>query len=140
MNDTRTSFIIGAKEYACYKIPAFQANSILLKLQKLVLPVLGEFKGLDGDLRPLADAISSRLDESVMAELIMPLFKAANVISVTDQTKIDSQINFDKVFTVDELGDFYELVFEVLKYNFGNFFSGLASRFGSKSGDPVAKG
>lgn len=140
---TRKSEIIGQKEYAFYKIPAFQANAILLKLQKLVLPVIGEMtsgKGLDMDMRQVADAVSAKLDDSVMSDIIMPMFKLANVASVTDNVKIDSPVNFDKVFSVDELGDFYELVFEVLKYNYGNFFGSLASRFGSKSGDPVTKG
>ena len=140
---TRKSEIIGQKEYAFYKIPAFQANAILLKLQKLVLPVIGEMtsgKGLDMDMRQVADAVSAKLDDSVMSDIIMPMFKLANVASVTDNVKIDSPVNFDKVFSVDELGDFYELVFEVLKYNYGNFFGSLAARFGSKSGDPVTKG
>lgn len=141
---TRQSEIIGQKEYAFYKIPAFQANSILLKLQKLVLPVIGEItgskKGLDMDMREIADVVSAKLDDSVMAEIVMPMFKLANVISVTDNLKIDSQSNFDKVFTVDELGDFYELVFLVLKYNYGNFFNSLAARFGNSAGTPATKG
>jgi hypothetical protein len=141
---SRKSEIIGQKEYAFYKIPAFQANSILLKLQKLVLPVIGEItgskQGLDMDIRQIADVVSAKLDDSVMAEIIMPMFKLANVISVTDNTKIDGQVNFDKVFTVDDLGDFYELVFEVLKYNYGNFFNSLAARFGNKSGEAATKG
>lgn len=141
---TRQAEIIGQKEYAFYKIPAFQANSILLKLQKLVLPVIGEItgskKGLDMDMREIADVVSAKLDDSVMAEIVMPMFKLANVISVTDNLKIDSQANFDKVFTVDELGDFYELVFLVLKYNYGNFFNSLAARFGNSAGTPATKG
>lgn len=141
---TRQAEIIGQKEYAFYKIPAFQANSILLKLQKLVLPVIGEItgskKGMDMDMREIADVVSAKLDDSVMAEIVMPMFKLANVISVTDNLKIDSQANFDKVFTVDELGDFYELVFLVLKYNYGNFFNSLAARFGNSAGTPATKG
>jgi hypothetical protein len=140
---TRTSILIGSKEYACFKIPAFQANSILLKLQKLVLPVIGEMttgKGLDMDVRQIADVVSAKLDDSVMLEIIMPMFKLSQVSSVTDNVKIDSPQNFDKVFSVDDLGDFYELVFEVLKYNFGNFFSSLAARFGSSAGVPAIKG
>ncbi len=139
---SRESFFIGTKEYAASKIPAFQANAIILKLQKIVLPVIGEMTngGLDKDIRQIAEVVSGSLDESVMPDIIMPMFKLAQVASVTDNIKIDSQPNFDKVFTVDDLGDFYELVYEVLKYNFGNFFSSLAARFGNKSGDPVAKG
>jgi hypothetical protein len=140
---SRTTEIIGQKEYAFYKIPAFQANNILLKLQKLILPVIGEMttgKGLDMDMRQVADVVSGKLDESVMTEIIMPMFKLAQVASVTDNIKIDGQASFDKVFTVDELGDFYELVYLVLKYNFGNFFTSLATRFGNSVGSPAPKG
>lgn len=139
----RHKIYIGSKEYACSKIPAFQANSLILKLQKLVLPVIGEMttgKGLDMDIRQIADVVSSKLDDSVMNDIVMPLFKMSVVASTTDNIKIDSQANFDKVFTVDDLGDFYELVFEVLKYNFGNFFSSLAARFGNSVGAPANKG
>lgn len=140
---SRTTEIIGQKEYAFYKIPGFPANNILLKLQKLILPVIGEMatgKGLDMDMRQVADVVSGKLDESVMTEIIMPMFKLAQVASVTDNVKIDGQASFDKVFTVDELGDFYELVYLVLKYNFGNFFNSLAARFGNSVGSPAPKG
>jgi len=144
---TRKTEIIGAKEYAFFKIPAFQANGILLKLQKLVLPVLGSLnpekgKGLlDMDMREIAEVVSSKLDESVMTEIVMPLFKLSNAASVTDNIKIDSAQNFDKVFVDgDGLADMYELVFLILQYNFANFFSSLAARFGSNAGTPATKG
>jgi hypothetical protein len=141
---TRKSEIIGQKEYAFFKIPAFQANGILLKLQKLVLPVIGEMtsgKGLDMDMREIADVISGKLDESVMNEIVMPLFKLSNAASVTDNIKIDSTQNFDKVFIDgDGLADMYELVFLILQYNFGNFFNSLAARFGNNAGTPTTKG
>lgn len=138
---SRQTFIIGSKEYAASKIPAFQANQIILKLQKLILPVIGEVVGggLDRDMRVIAETVSQKLDESVMADIIMPMFKLAQVASVTDNVKIDSEVNFNKVFTADDLGDFYELVYEVLNYNFGNFIAGLIRRFGNSVGDPVSK-
>jgi len=144
---TRKTEIIGEKEYAFFKIPAFQANGILLKLQKLVLPVLGSLnpekgKGLlDMDMREIAEVVSSKLDESVMTEIVMPLFKLSNAASVTDNIKIDSAQNFDKVFVDgDGLADMYELVFLILQYNFANFFSSLAARFGNSAGTPATKG
>ena len=41
----REPIFIKDKEYAASKIPAFAANGIILKLQKLVLPVIGELAG-----------------------------------------------------------------------------------------------
>lgn len=140
---TRETFIIGNKEYAASKIAAFAANGILLKLQKLILPVLGEIAGdgkktaniMDMDVSSAFEVISQKLDESVMTDIVIPMFKLAQVASVTDNVKIDSAQSIDKVFTdADGLADFYELIFEVLKFNFAGFFSNLAARFGGKSG------
>lgn len=143
---SRETVIIGDKEFAMSKIPAFQANGIILKLQKLVLPVIGEVAGgakggsvnlLEMDVRGAFDIMSSKLDESVMSDIVMPMFKLAQVACTSDNIKIDSDAAINKVFTVDTLGDMYELIFEVLKFNFGNFFSGLMARFGNNVGAPA---
>lgn len=137
------NIIIGSKEYGMNKIAPFQANALILKIQKLVLPIIGTLSGgkdlMEMDLRDSFDLISEKLDPSVVTDLILPMFKLAQVASVTDNLKIDSEQNFNKVFeSADNLMDFYELTFEVLKYNFGNFFAGLATRFGNNVG-AVAK-
>ena len=141
----RESIFIKDKEYAASKIAAFEANSIILKLQKLILPVIGELAGDGGakvdimnmDVSAAFRVISEKLDDSVMTDIVLPMFKLAQVASVTDNVKIDSSQNINKVFVdSDGLADFYELIYEVMKYNFGGFFTSLAGRFGSKSGIP----
>jgi len=146
---TRETFIIGNKEYAASKIAAFAANGILLKLQKLILPVLGEIAGdgkktaniMDMDVSSAFEVISQKLDESVITDIVIPMFKLAQVASVTDNVKIDSPQTIDKVFgDADGLADFYELIFEVMKFNFAGFFSNLAARFGNNAGgQPVTE-
>lgn len=142
---TREIFHIGDKEYAASKIPAFAANSIIMKLQKLILPVLGEMAGkgqsadvMDMDVKDAFKVISEKLDDSVMTEIILPMFKLSVTSSITDNCKIDSESAINKVFCdADGLADLYELIFEVLKYNFSGFFTNLAGRFGSKLGTPL---
>lgn len=142
---TRETFIIGDKEYAASKIAAFAANGIILKLQKLVLPVIGELAGdgkaktdiMDMDVSNVFEIISSKLDDSVMTDIIMPMFKLSQVACVTDNLKIDSAIAIDKVFgDADGLADFYTLIFEVLKYNFSGFFTKMVANFGNNAGTP----
>lgn len=139
---SRESIYIKDKEYAASKIGAFAANGIILKLQKLILPVLGEVAGggksvMEMDVSSAFRLISEKLDDSVMTDIVMPMFKLSQVASVTDNVKIDSPQAIDKVFTdADGLADFYELIYEVLKFNFGSFFTSLAGRFGGKSGTP----
>lgn len=143
----RVTEIIGNKEYAFSKIGAFEGNKIILKLQKLILPIFGELTSGGGtkyakdimemDVGPVFKILSENLDQSVIDNIVFPMFKLAQVASLEHNIKIENQASFDKVFTVDTLGDFYELVFAVLKYNFGNFLQGLMARFGNKNGDLV---
>jgi len=136
----RESIIIGDKEYGVSKLGAFEANGIILKLQKLILPVIGEVAGggsnvMNMDISKAFQIISQQLDESVMTDIILPTFKLAQVASITDNIKIDSSVNINKVFIdADGLADFYVLVFEVLKYNYGGFFQKMLAHFGDNAG------
>lgn len=142
----RESFFIGQKEYAASKIGAFEANRIILKLQKLVLPVIGELAGdgkqktdiMNMDISNVFELISSKLDDTVMSDIVLPMFKLSQVACVTDNIKIDSPTAIDKVFgDADGLADFYTLIFDVLKYNFAGFFAQVAALFGGKDGSHV---
>ncbi len=139
---TRESIFIKDKEYAASKIAAFAANGLILKIQKIVLPVIGELAGdgkqkvdvMNMDVSSAFQIISDKLDDTVMTDIVLPMFKLAQVACVTENIKIDSQA-IDKVFQdADGLADLYELIFEVMKFNFGNFFSSLADRFGNSDG------
>ena len=141
----RETFIIKDREFAANKIAAFAANGLILKLQKLVLPVLGEVAGsgkvdvMNMDVSKAFEIISTRLDDSVINDIVLPMFKLAQVACVTENIKIDSPQAIDKVFQdADGLADFYTLIWEVLKYNFAGFFAQLADRFGGQGGG-VAK-
>lgn len=139
----RETFIIGDKEYSASKIAAFEANGIILKLQKLILPVLGGMAGggniMDMDVNAAFKTISEKLDESVMTDIVMPMFKLAQVACITDNCKIDSPQAINKVFNdADGLADLYTLIFDVLKFNFSGFFSRMGALIGSKNGTPKA--
>lgn len=138
---SRETFIINNKEYAASKIAAFAANGIILKLQKLILPVLAESTGgkdaMEMDVGAMARLVSDRLDDSVISDIILPMFKLSQVACTTDEfkTKIDSEMAINKVFVdADGLADFYELIYEVLKFNFSGFFVQIAGRFGLQNG------
>lgn len=140
----RESIFIKDKEYSASKIGAFEANGIILKLQKLILPVIGELAGdgsnktdvMNMDVGAAFQIISSKLDDSVMSDIVLPMFKLSQVASVTDSMKIDSPVAINKVFQdADGLADFYELIFEVLKFNFSGFFVSLMARFGNNGGN-----
>jgi len=130
MEIQRETFVINGNEYYASKIAAFPANGIILKLQKLILPVLGGMNQ-NQDVKDLFAVISEKLDETVMTDIILPMFRLAVVSSKEHDCKIDSDKAINKVFgDADGLADMYELIFEVLKYNFAGFFTKLAGRFG----------
>jgi hypothetical protein len=139
----RETFVVGNKEYSAIKIPAFQANQIIMKLQRLVLPVLGGMtvgkSFSDMDTKDAFAIISEKLNESVMTDIVLPMFKLSQVADVGGNFKIDSDVAINKAFgTADNLADMYELIFEVLRFNFGSFFTSLADRFGNLNQPPAA--
>ena len=138
----RQSFFIGNKEFQASKIPAFEANEIILKLQKLILPVLGGMGGksiADMDTRQALEIISEKLDGRVMEDIVLPMFRLSRVACTSDGKpyELNSPTNMNKAFgDSDGLADMYELIFEVLRFNFASFFIKLMERFGNKAGTP----
>ena len=130
--------IIGAEEYTALKMNAFEANAILLRLNKVILPVVGGLtKGrqnvnlLDADLSEVAGISAENLTEEVMTTIVLPMFKGSKVYSVEKKLFIDKEAAINVAFTVDNLFDLYTLIWEVLKLNFEVFFRKAAASFGS---------
>ena len=130
------TYIIGNKEFRAFKIAPFAANTIAMKLQKIILPVIGEMAGggsvLDRDIGGALKALSQSLDEKTMTDIVLPMFKASGVVCMSDNVKVDSEGAINKVFVdADGLADFYELIYEVAMFNFQVFFTKLMARFGN---------
>jgi hypothetical protein len=112
-----------------------------MKLQKIILPVLGEFTGggkgnpMDRDISGPIKTFSENLDDKVMSDIVLPMFKASGVVCVSDNVKVDSEGAINKVFVdADGLADLYELIYEVAMFNFKPFFIKLKDRFGPSVG------
>jgi len=134
------TIIIGQSEYTAMKMNAFEANRILLRLNKIILPVIGGLtKGkqggsvnlLDADLSEATGIIAENLTEEVMDTIILPMFTQSRVYMVEKKVFIKDGMSINQAFTADNLFDLYELVWEVLKLNFSAFFSKTAGRFGN---------
>ena len=130
------TFIIGSREFTCVRMNAFAANKLLMRLQKIAVPVMGSLmgagKGLgDIDVKEAAQVIAANLDESIMDNIVLPLFAESKVFSAETKKFIKSGTDIDQCFTTENLFDLYELIFEVARYQFGPFFASLVERFGS---------
>jgi hypothetical protein len=130
------TFIIGSREFTCVRMNAFAANRLLMRLQKIAVPVMGTLmgagKGLgDIDVKEAATAIAEHLDESLMDTIVLPMFAEAKVFSAEQKKFVKSGTDIDQCFTTENLFDLYQLIFEVARYQFGPFFGSLVERFGS---------
>lgn len=130
------TFIIGSREFTCVRMNAFAANRLLMRLQKIAVPVMGSLmgagKGLgDIDVKEAAAAIAEHLDETLMDTIVLPMFAEAKVFSAEQKKFVKSGTDIDQCFTTENLFDLYQLIFEVARYQFGPFFASLVERFGS---------
>lgn len=133
------TFIIGGKEFTTSRMNAFEANRLLLRIQKIALPVIASMTGsgkniMEADTKEAAAVISEHLDESLIDKIIFPMFADAKVYSVEDKKFIKNASDINQCFTTENLFDFYELIFEVARFQFGPFFTRLMERFGSVTG------
>lgn len=130
------TFIVGSREFTCVRMNAFAANKLLMRLQKIAVPVMGSLmgggKGLgDIDVKEAAQVIAANLDESIMENIVLPLFAESKVFSAENKKFVKSGTDIDQCFTTENLFDLYELIFEVARYQFGPFFASLVERFGA---------
>ncbi len=130
------TFIVGSREFTCVRMNAFAANKLLMRLQKIAVPVMGSLmgggKGLgDIDVKEAAQVIAANLDESIMENIVLPLFAESKVFSTENKKFVKSGTDIDQCFTTENLFDLYELIFEVARYQFGPFFASLVERFGA---------
>lgn len=133
------TFIIGSREFTCVRMNAFAANKLLMRLQKIAVPVMGSLmgagKGLgdigDIDVKDAAAAIAEHLDETLMDTIVLPMFSEAKVFSAEQKKFVKVSTDIDQCFTTENLFDLYQLIFEVARYQFGPFFASLVERFGS---------
>jgi hypothetical protein len=123
--------IIGNKEFAMSKVPPFAGNALLLKLKKNLAPALIEVLSgglnMESDAGKMIAAVSELIDEKTLTEFVFPMFALSQVASIEDNCKIDAK-TMDKVFTIDTMADFYELIYVVFKYNYWAFFLELKNK------------
>jgi hypothetical protein len=133
---TQETFIISSREFTCVRMNAFAANRLLMRFQKIAVPLIGTLMGGgkslgDVDVKEAAQIIAMNLDESIMDTIVLPLFSESRVYCVDSKKFIKSAIDIDQCFTTENLFDLYELIFEVAKFQFAPFFTVLIERFGA---------
>ena len=133
---TTNTIIINNREYTCVRMNAFAANRLLMRLQKVVTPIIGATIGNgksigDVDVKEAAGVIAEHIDESIMDNIVLPMFSESRVFDCDAKKFIKDEMSINQCFTTENLFDFYELAFEVGRYQFAPFISQIASRFGN---------
>jgi hypothetical protein len=121
----------------------FEANKLVLRLQKVVVPVLGSLMGGgkgfgDLDVKEAAQVIAMHLDESLMDSIVLPMFGEAKVYCVENKKFIRNGTDINQCFTTENLFDLYELIYEIGRYQFTPFFTEMVARFGFLADDKKA--
>lgn len=140
----QTTFIIGGREFTCARANAFAANKLLMRLQKIAVPVLGALLSGgrdigDIDVKEAATMIAEHLDETAIDNIVIPLFAESKVYSVENKKFIKGEMDVNVCFTSEQLFDFYELTFEVARFQFSPFFAQMVNRFGGLTGSKIVK-
>lgn len=130
------TFIVESREFTAVRMNAFAANKLLMRIQKIAVPIIGSLVGTgkslgDIDVKEAAQVIAGNLDESIMDNIVLPLFAESRVYCVETKKFIKVGTDIDQCFTTENLFDLYELIFEVARYQFGPFFASLVERFGA---------
>lgn len=121
------NFTVGGRDYSAAPMDAFTIASTWPKLVKK----LGVGTSSDADVAELL----GNLDEDAIKTLIFPILQKSLVTCTTENQKLSSQADFNKLFDHENLFDFYLVVWEVIRLNFAPLLNGLLSQFGLSLAD-----
>lgn len=129
----RITTIINNREYAFNQIGVFEKSKLFAKIQKIVVPAFaGSGVKLDSNATAIIAALSERFTDELLDDVVIPMFKLAQVASIEHQKKIDSPAAVNACF--NDMDDFFTLVFEVAKENFLPSLKRLMENFGGSDG------
>lgn len=119
------TFQVGENDYQMIRLDAFRTNSYLMKMKGMLASAMGS--GMSSN----AANLMALIDEKTLNDIIFPLMRDCAVTCTTNQCKLQSANDMNKIFTGDTLDEFYMVVLEVLKLNFAPFICKMAlSLFG----------
>ncbi|SEQ64570.1 hypothetical protein SAMN05216522_10516 [Rosenbergiella nectarea] len=113
-----------------YSAAAMDAFTIALMWPKIIKK-FGKGVGQQTDI---AEVISA-LDEQALKDIIFPMLQKSVVTCTTESKKLSSQSDFNSLFSHENLFEFYQVVWEVVKINFGPLLNGLLAQFGLSLSD-----
>lgn len=127
------TFHVGEREYQAIPLDAFTTNSYLIKFKSIFSGLLSS--GMDTN----AMSLMSIIDDSTLEKLVFPIFAQCNVVCTSEGKKLQNKQDLNALFSADTLDEFYAVIWEVLKMNFGPFICKMVKNLtGRELSDLVA--
>lgn len=120
MSTIQHQVTIASRQYTFYTLQAFEATKHAMQLKKIIERGMGQ--GLDSNIIQ----VISTVDEKTLEEVIFPILSKCAVTCITEEKKLQSSRDMNEIYTVEDMDEFFLVVWEVLKANFGPFFRKMA--------------
>ncbi|UJH95986.1 putative tail assembly chaperone [Pantoea phage Nafs113] len=114
------TFSVGDRQFQMFTLQPFAAVQHSLKLKKILERGLG--KGLDSNVV----SVLENIDEKTLTEVIFPILRDTALTCTSAEQKLQSPNDMNEVFSIEDMDEFFIVVWEVLKANFGPFFQKMA--------------
>lgn len=114
------NFSVGERTFQMNTLQPFTAVQHSLKLKKILE------KGLNNGLDSNVVSMLGTIDEKTMETVIFPILADVQLTCTSAEKKLQSSKDFNELYSIDDMDEFFIAVWEVLKANFGPFFQKLA--------------
>jgi hypothetical protein len=127
----QTTVIVGNREYTVQSLSVMDAAKFQMRITQVLAP-LGALvmSGGNMDIKDAAPIIASVMDDGFLSNIVLPVFEKSRVYDNEGKFFLNSETAINKAFTAEALDEFYELIWEVGKFQFGPFIDKMKSRSG----------
>lgn len=116
---------VSGHEISFRRLNAFETHKLIQLLVKTAGAAMTDVKPND-NIATLFAALAAADD--LIETIALPTFAKCNLI--VDGKPLKTQHDINTVFTAETVPDLYEIAFEVIKVQVGDFFSKMATKFG----------
>lgn len=114
------TFTVGERQFQMTTLQPFAAVQHSLKLKTILEK--GFSNGLDSNIV----SVLSTIDEKTLEKIIFPILSSVQLTCTSEEKRLTTPAEFNEIYSIDDMDEFFIAVWEVLKANFGPFFQKMA--------------
>lgn len=119
MNNHQKQFTVGNRTFTMITLQPLAATQYAFRIKKIME------SGLNNGMDSGVVNILSQLDEKTLDNLIFPLLRDSAVVCTSSERRVISGADMNEEYTLEDMDEFFLMVWEVLKANLGPFFKKL---------------